>query len=78
MGYDPNEFPIVRETARLTDLPVRDTSDRDPGDLAGSKQPAFAATITVNGKKMPLEDLGSFSVRPYRMPRGWRGALVKN
>ncbi|MFC1762301.1 DUF362 domain-containing protein [Planctomycetota bacterium] len=71
MGYDPNTLPIVREAARLTDLPLFEANNHCSSDPDDSQESFNASMAIVNGKVESLEDLGKFAARPYRLPKGW-------
>lgn len=72
MGHDPDQFSIVREAARVTDLPLMEDSGPALGVTLGSGITWAAVMAVVNGNKMPQEQLTSFAPRSYRLPPGWR------
>ena len=68
LGYNTDDFSIVREAVGLTDLPLFKEGDFNPAERKGKP---FAANIIVNGKEVPIGELGNYSSHRYRLSRGW-------
>jgi uncharacterized protein (DUF362 family) len=61
MGFDPKVFPIVREAARVADLPL----------IPAVVGPIGNTPATINGEMMTINAAGKFAPRPFRLPNGW-------
>jgi uncharacterized protein (DUF362 family) len=59
MGINLDQLPIVRQAFQLTDYAL--TAIERPEDVA----------ISLDGRRMSLEEFRHSQGRPFRMPRGW-------
>ena len=68
MGWDPCEYPIIREAGLVTKMPVSESVYNGArASTCSNDEPS----VILNGRRMAAFELRGYVHRKYRLPPGW-------